>query len=453
MEGRLCAPRLVRVPECPPDGMLVREWDSRLAERAMNEEKAEMSDSPDRDDPSQDFLTDLELMPFDPEFRADPHPRLRRLRERCPVHRATDSNRVRVSRFAECEAMVRDLSLGVDPRKSLPGDPVRIFVSEDQEPSMLFLDDPEHARLRKLVSRAFTPRSAESWRAGVKDVAKELLDAVDARGEPEFDLIEALAAPLPAIAIARILGVDPARQADFKLWSETSSAAFFNPFSSQEQKAAGELARVALDLCFVDEIEKRRREPCDDLIGQLVRAEQEGDRLSESELVTMCGLLLVAGNVTTTDLIGNGVRALLQHPEELSKLQRDPSTIRNAVEEMLRFDPPVTATGRITQVEMEIDGVPVHAGESMTVLITAANRDPAANPDPERFDTQREDIRYLSFGGGAHLCLGAHLARVEAQEAVSALVARYPKLRAAGRPELWKQTPGFRGLAEYWVSV
>jgi cytochrome P450 len=411
-----------------------------------------MSDPNSRDD---DWTppTDLELMPFDSEFRENPHPRLRELRQRCPVSRASDSNRVRTASFDSCEAMVRDRKFGVDPRKSLPDDPVRMFSFEGEQPSMLFLDDPEHARLRNLVSRAFTPRSAESWRPGVRSVASELLDAVDARGEREFDLVEALAAPLPAIAIARILGVDESKQADFKQWSETSSASFFNPFSSDDQKAEAERARDQLNQCFVDEIEKRRHQPSDDLIGQLVRAEQEGDRMSESELVTMCFLLLVAGNVTTTDLIGNGTRALLQHPDELAKLQSDPGRIRNVVEEMLRFDPPVTVTGRITPEDTTIEGVPVHAGESMTALLSAANRDPEANPDPDRFDTSREDIRYLSFGGGAHLCLGAHLARVEAQEAVGALVARYPNLRPADRPEVWKQTPGFRGLAEYWVSI
>jgi cytochrome P450 len=166
----------------------------------------------------------------------------------------------------------------------------------------------------------------------------------------------------------------------------------------------------------------------------------------------MCGLLLVAGNVTTTDLIGNGTRTLLQHPEQLAKLRANPDLLTNSIEEMLRFDPPVLSSGRITGKDMEIAGCPVHAGESMTAHLVAANRDPAANPEPDRFDVERRDIRYLSFGGGAHLCLGMHLARVEAQVAIGALIARYPDLREAGRPEVWKQTPGFRGLAEYWVA-
>lgn len=410
-----------------------------------------MSDPKTKD---EDVPSALQLMPFDAEYRVDPHPRLKRLRERCPVHREPDFDRVQVSSFETVRDVLYDLSLGVDPRKAKEGDPIRVFLRQDGgEPSMLFLDDPAHARLRKLVAKSFTPRRAEAWRPEIEKVARELLDAIDARGAREFDLIEALAGPLPAIAIARILGVDPAKQADFKRWSEVMSAAFFNPFSSDAENAEAEAAGAALDAVFREEIASRRKTPRDDLIGQMVVAEEEGDRLSEAELVTMCGLLLIAGNVTTTDLIGNGMRVLLQHPGQLATLRDRPEAIPNAVEEMIRFDPPVTQSGRVSPREMEIQGCPVHAGESLTTHLTAANRDPAANPDPDRFDVEREDIRLLSFGGGAHLCLGAHLARVEAQVAVGALVARYPRLRAAGRPEVWKQTPGFRGLAEFWVAV
>ena len=408
----------------------------------------------DSDDTTRGAPSALQLMPFDEEFRRDPHPRLKRLRETCPVHREPDFDRVQVSSFAEVRAMLYDKTLGVDPRTAREDDPIRQFQRQDGgEPSMLFLDDPAHARLRNLVSKSFTPRRAEGWRPEIRKVATELLDTVDAGGRGEFDLIDALAGPLPAIAIARILGVDPAQQADFKRWSETMSAAFFNPFSSPEEEAEALRAGEALDAVFRAEIEKRRAEPRDDLIGQMVSAEEEGDRLTEDELVTMCNLLLIAGNVTTTDLIGNGTRVLLQHPDQLAALRDDPSLVGNAVEEMIRFDPPIVMSGRITPRDMDIQGCPVHAGESMTAHLTAANRDPAVNADPDRFDVEREDVRYLSFGGGAHLCLGVHLARVEAQEAIGALVARYPNLRSAGRDEVWKQVPGFRGLAEFWVAA
>jgi hypothetical protein len=232
-----------------------------------------------------------------------------------------------------------------------------------------------------------------------------------------------------------------------------ASEAFFNPFAGEDLKRRGEEAQLALSQCFLSEIAKRRAESAADLIGKLVAAESEGDRLSEPELVTMCNLLLIAGNVTTTDLIGNGMCALLGHPDEHAKLRARPELIANAVEEMLRFDPPVHATGRIASRDIEIEGVPVAKGESLNVLLAAANRDPAVYPDPDRFDIERADTHHHSFGGGAHLCLGAHLARAEAQEAIGRLVARFPKLRSAGRPLAWKDTPGFRGLSEYWVRV
>lgn len=408
----------------------------------------------DEPPPGVDVPDGMRLMPQDPEFREDPHPRLRQLREACPVHRDREFGTLVVSSHAKVEDLLRHREYGVDPRKAREGDPVRRFAPpDDMQPSMLFLDAPDHQRLRNLVSRSFTPRRAEGWRPLVRQVATELLDAQVAAGEPEFDLVGALAAPLPAIAIARILGVDPARQADFKDWSEASSFAFFNPFATEEEQRAGLAAGEALDACFREEIAKRRAAPSDDLIGQLVAAEEDGDRLSEGELLTMCGLLLIAGNVTTSDLIGNGTRVLLQNPDELAKLRGDPSRIQNAVEEMLRFDPPVTASGRISFHDDDIGGVPIGARESVTVLLSAANRDPAVHEDPDRFDVERRDIQHLSFGGGAHLCLGAHLARVEAQEAIGQLVGRFPRLRLSERPPVWKQVPSFRGMSELWVRV
>jgi cytochrome P450 len=395
----------------------------------------------------------VELTPFDPAFREDPYPTLAELRRRAPVHRDRHVGRVVLTGHGDVQRVLRDLDFWVDPRKSLPDDPVRMFLRDGGEPSMLFLDDPEHKRLRNLVSRAFTPRAVERARPLVRAVARELLDAIERAGEPEFDLMPALAGPLPAIAIARMLGLDAADQAQLKAWSEASNEEFFNPFPTEAQKRASERAQQGLEACFRVEIEKRRAQPSDDLIGQMVRAEEEGDTLTETEIVSMCSLLLIAGNVTTTDLIGNGVRALIEHPDQLEKLRRDPGLIRNAVEEMLRYDPPVITSGRIAPRDLEVGGVPVRKGESLTLFLAAANRDPAVNPDPDRFDIERRDIHYLSFGGGAHLCLGAHLARLEAQEAIGALVARFPRLRPADRGFTYKQVPGFRGLAENWLRA
>jgi cytochrome P450 len=393
----------------------------------------------------------LALTPIDEAFRADPASVFHRLRARAPVHRDRGmASRVVLTRHDDVMRVVRDLSLWSDPRKSLPDDPIRMFLAPDPdaEPSMLLLDDPEHRRLRNLVSRSFTPRAVEKARPQVRQVARRLVDQIEAAGPGEFDLMEALASPLPAIAIAELLGVDTAMQARFKQWSVAASDAFFSPFGGEELKRAGLAAGEALRAFFEDEIEKRRRHPSHDLIGRMVEAEREGDKLTQDEIVSLCNLLLIAGNVTTTDLIGNGVRALIEHPEELAKLRERPERIENAVEEMLRFDPPVQTTGRIASRDMEIDGIPIRKGESITLHLAAANRDPAVYPDPDRFDIEREDTHHQSFGGGTHLCLGAHLARLEAQEAIGALIGRLPELRATGR-STYKQIPGFRGMSEY----
>lgn len=395
----------------------------------------------------------IRLTPLDDAYREDPYPILAELRRRAPVVRDEEFGQWILTRHDDCERVLRDLSFWVDYRKSNENSLYeRNFSKElEREPSMLSLDDPEHKRLRQLVSRAFTPRAVASWQPVVRQVASELLDAVE--GQEEFDLVRALGAPLPAIAIARLLGVDPARQADFKAWSEASVNAGFNPFASEEERALAEKARRALDECFIEEIAKRRREPADDLIGQMVTAEEEGDQLSESEIVTMCGLLLVAGNVTTSDLIGNGMRALLDDPEQFVKLRERPELLENAVEEMLRFDPPVTQSGRIAPRDVEIGGQQIRKGQSLTTVVAAANRDPEVYPDPDRFDIERADTHHQAFGGGAHLCLGGHLARLEAREAIGQLVARCPGLRRSERAHRYKRVPGFRGLAEFWVSV
>ena len=395
----------------------------------------------------------LQLTPLDDAYRDDPYPTLALLRRRAPVHRDRSFGRFVLTRHDDVMRVLRDLEFWVDARKANDEDYYRRAQMEqrDRDPSMLGLDDPEHKRLRNLVSRAFTPRAVDSWQPLVEQVASDLLDAVE--GEAEFDLVRALANPLPAIAIAKLLGVDAAKQADFKAWSEASIVGGFNPFASDEEKAEAEQARQSLEACYRTEIQKRREHPSDDLIGQMVSANEEGDRLSEQEIVTMVDLLLIAGNVTTSDLIGNGVRALCEHPDQLARLWANPGLLPNAIEEMLRFDPPVTESGRIAPYDFEIGGVQIKQGQSLTTVLAAANRDPAVYPDPDGFDIEREDTHHQSLGGGAHLCLGAHLARLEAREAFAALILRFPKLRASDRPYTFKRVPGFRGLSEFWVRV
>jgi hypothetical protein len=205
---------------------------------------------------------------------------------------------------------------------------------------------------------------------------------------------------------------------------------------------------------FMRAIERCRRDPGEDLISQMILAREEGQQMTDQEIVTQCNLLLIAGNITTTDLIGNGMKALLHHPEQLAILRSHPELIGNAVEEMLRYDSPVTQTGRNVQTERTLlHGCPMHRGDSVAVSLAAANHDPQANPDPERFDIRRSDIRHQSFGGGKHLCLGAWLARVESQEAIAALLQRLPSLRFSPRGFHYRAVPSLRGLAQFWLDT
>lgn len=394
----------------------------------------------------------IQLTPFDPAFREDPYPILRELRLRAPIHRDNALGRWVVTRHDDVQHLLRHKEFLVDPRKSKPDAFHRQFDpgQYDEEPSMLFLDDPEHNRLRKLVSRAFTPRAVEEMRPRVRQVANRLLDQV----EPgEFDVMDALAAPLPAIAIAIMLGVDEADQEQFKTWSEISNESFFNPFASEDERARGLAAAEALRSFFQDEIRTRQASPRDDLITRLCQVEEHGDRLREGEIVTMCNLLLIAGNVTTTDLIGNGIKALMTHPQALETLRRRPELLENAVEEMLRYDSPVMNSGRIAPYDFELGGVKIERGDSIMTALGAANRDPDVYPEPDHFDVAREDVHHQSFGGGTHLCLGSHLARAEAQEAFTALLDRFPRIAPAPRPHVYRQVPSFRGLKEYWLDA
>ena len=389
--------------------------------------------------------TGVELTALDPTFQADPYPVLERLRRLDPVHHDTVLNRYVLTRHHDVEELLFDRSLSVDPRKAAPGtfEAMFVFADRDRQPSMLFSDPPYHARLRGLVSKAFTARSVEQQRPRIQEIVDELLDAMDAACE--IDLIESFAGPLPTILIAEMLGVDPADRADFKRWSDLG-VMNFNPLLTPEERELVIEASAALDAYLRRAVEERREKPRDDLITKLVHAEEGGDQLSDDEIVTMCSLLLAAGNLTTTDLIGNGVLALLQNPDELRKLQDDPSLIKNAVEEMLRYDSPVIMSGRTPLDDAVIAGREISAGQSVTPILGAANRDPAVYAEPERFDITRANTSHHSFGGGVHYCLGAPLARAEAQMAVGTMVRRFPKMQLGDSPLEWRRVPGFRGL-------
>ncbi|MFN0144950.1 MAG: cytochrome P450 [Dehalococcoidia bacterium] len=384
---------------------------------------------------------------LDPAFRENPHEMLDRLRETSPVVQDTVLGRVILTRAADVEAVLRDRDLFVDPRKAPEGSFMRMLASRRDDrggsPSMLFLDPPDHDRLRGLVNKAFTPKAVDRMAPRIQDITDSLLDGLE--GRAEFDLIGDFSAPLPTIVIAEMLGIDPGDQARFKAWSDAIVQGF-NPFASAEERAQIEQAGNEMNAYLREAVEVRRADRRDDLISAMVEAEEDGEQMTDEEIVTMVGLLLAAGNLTTTDLIGNGVYAFMTNRDQWEKLGDQPELLHNAIEEMLRFDPPVTQSGRLTLKEMEVGGCPVHAGTSISPLLLAANHDPAAHPDPHRFDITREDTQHVSFGGGRRYCLGAPLARLEAQIAIGTLVRRFPNLSLATGTVEHRSVPAFRGL-------
>jgi cytochrome P450 len=402
-------------------------------------------------DVPKDLPTGFQLTPFDPTFQQNPYPALAHLRDSAPVHWDDLMHGWLLTKHDDVREVLRDRELWSDPRKAEPESGVRKFVYPgNDEPPMLLLDDPAHKRLRNLVNKAFTPKAVEAMRPRIAAIARDLVAAID---HAEFDLIASFAAPLPVIVIAEMLGFDTRRRDEFKALSDIVVRVFFNVMRTQEDSDAAAAAQAKLDAYYTDAITARRQRPAGDLISAMVLAENDGDTFTDAEIVGQCNLLLVAGNVTTTDLIGNGVRALIEHPNELDKLRSRPELLGNAVEEMLRYDSPVIQSGRIANRAMEVRGCPAHVGQSINVSLGAANHDPEIYDHPERFDIERADTHHQSFGGGRHFCLGAPLARVEAQEAVRALLARFPKLTASPRDLRFRAIPGFRGLAEYWLTA
>jgi cytochrome P450 len=407
-------------------------------------------------DQEKELPSGLRLTPLDPVFREHPHVYLDRLREEAPVLRDTALNRLFLTRFEDVRAVLGNRALAVDPRKASPDSYHRRVVLGDHdpamfEPSMLHMDDPDHKRIRGLVSQAFNQRAVEAFRPRIQEIADQLLDAVADRDG--FDVIADYAAPLPTIVIAEMLGVDPRDQARFKKWSD-ALAHVFNPRRTPEQEAELVEADEGLIDYFQQIVDARRKQRGTDLVSALVSAEEAGDRLTEREIISTCNLLLVAGNVTTTDLIGNAVLALLRHPEELAKLRARPELIRNAVEEMLRYDPPVSQGGRLALEPMEVGGVKVPAGASLSLSLMAAGHDPAVHRDPHRFDIERADTSHLAFGGGAHFCLGAPLARAEAQIAIATLLRRFPELSLDPAASVeHKRIPVFNGVGALRVRT
>jgi cytochrome P450 len=387
----------------------------------------------------------------DPAVLADPYPTLSALRQSGPVRR-TD---VRmglpvwvVARYDDVLAALSDPRLSNDPHHAsgltevLRGD----FLSR----SMIGTDPPEHTRLRRLVSKAFTARRVEGLRPRVQEITDALLDRITPRGRAE--LIGEFALPLPITVIGELLGVPEADRDRFRAWTDEMLDRPFDPRSDMARVTA---AREQMYGYLTDLVAAKRARPADDLLTALIETSDEGERLAEHELLAMIFLLLIAGYVTTVSLVGNGTLALLRHPDQLDRLRADPSLVPQAVEELLRFDGPVNpGLTRFAMEDVEIGGVRIPRGDVVLLAIAAADRDPARFSDPDRLDVGAVDPGHLAFGHGMHYCLGAPLARLEGQVAFTALLARLPDLALAAREDELRWTGGgvLRGLRELPVT-
>ena len=392
--------------------------------------------------------------PFDPAVVADPYPAYRALRE---APREGGFFGWLLTRYDDVSTVLRDPTTSAVrpelPLEELP-EAMRPAVAKLREHwrlMLLMMDPPGHTRLRRLVAQAFTPRVVEALRGRVESIAAELLARRDGDA---YDVIGDLGYPLPMRVICELIGLPPEDADRFKMWSDDLGASLGGGPTAPDRVERQVRAAASLDAIreyLVRLIADRRGRPRGDLLSGLIAAEEEGERLSSDELVATCVLLLGAGHETTTNLIGNGTLALLRHPDGLERLRRDPSLLPTAVEELLRYDSPVQAAARVATAPIELDGATIRPGEWVSLMIGAANRDPRQFSDPDRVDVGRREARHLSFGHGPHFCLGAALARLEAEVAFRKLVVESPPFELAQQELVWKPNAAFRGLESLQV--
>jgi cytochrome P450 len=365
----------------------------------------------------------LDFNPYDPELHQDPYPVYRRLRDGFPVYHNPDLRFWTLSRYHDVLEALRTPDVFISGRGVMVGG-----SGDDGQPAgiplLITTDRPRHTQLRSLVSRAFTPRRIAGLEPRVRAIARSLLD--DVAGRREFDLVEEFSGPLPTIVIAELLGVPAEDQKWFK--EKSNAVAEFDPTrpgaTEQDMGPAIELGTYLAEV-----LERRRHEPRDDLVSALLAAEIDGERLSEPELIGFAFLLLVGGNETTTNLISNAAIQLDRHRDQRRLLLEDPGRIPTAVEEFLRYDSPVQGLGRTTTAPVTLHGVTIPEGARVLLLFGSANHDERKIADPECFDVLRDPNPHLAFGFGAHFCLGANLARLEARVAFEELLARLPDYR------------------------
>lgn len=368
---------------------------------------------------------------WNPKTRANPQALYEQMRNEDPIHRATGPVTGRnfwfFTRYDDCVAILKDQRFGKEFRKHLSPD--QIAREPEESPTfevinrhMLNLDPPDHTRLRALVHKAFNPRVVDNLKPRIEDIAKDLLDVAQDKGQ--MDLIGDFGFPLPITVIAELLGVPPSDRDRFRDWTKAIL------FGTNFEDGAAKVMEFAMYMHNL--IDQRQSAPKDDLISGLVAAQEAGDKLDRQELLSMIFLLLVAGHETTVNLIGNGMLALLEHPDQLQKLTADPTLIRTAVEELLRYNGPVeTPTTRWAFEDVEIGGKVIPQGDLVMPALLAANRDPAQFDNPNALDITRDPNKHIAFGSGIHYCVGSPLARLEGAIAINALLRRLPNVQLA----------------------
>ncbi|OYD68848.1 cytochrome P450 [Rhodococcus sp. OK302] len=389
---------------------------------------------------------------LDPEVLADPYSLYASLRDESPVMWDPYLHAWVVTRYADVADVLTRFKADRTPtpaKLAELGMEQLTPVAQVMVRQMLFLDPPQHGRVRGLAAAAFTPRRIAALRSHIQEITDSLIDAVIDDGEME--VMEMLANPLPAIVTAEMLGVPTEDHELLKKWS-SDFAEMLGNFQHNPGRVAGVLRSVEeMTDYFQTAVRREATDPTEGLIGALCAAEIDGDCLSEDEIVANVVVTMVGGQETTTNLIGNGLLTLLRHPREFTALRADPRGLSAAIEELLRFESPSQHTARIAPADVEIAGQPIPAGQAVIAVMGAANRDPARFPDPGRLDLGRKDNRHLAFGWAGHFCFGAPLARMEAQAAFGTVLARLPALELEPGPIRWRPNLGLRGLQSLHV--
>jgi cytochrome P450 len=391
---------------------------------------------------------------LDPEVLADPYPLYRRLRTEDPVHWDPYLHAWVVTRYADVVDVFQRFSAKRTPspeKLAALGMERLAPIASVMVRQMLFLDPPEHTRVRHLAAAAFTPRRVEKMRSRIFEIAEELIEAAAAKGE--MDVLEDLANPLPARVTAEIFGVPVEDYRRLKSWSENFAEMLGN-FQHNPGRAAGVLRSVeAMTAYFREAVRRQATEPREGLVNALATAEVGGDHLSEDEVVANIIVTMVGGMETTTNLIGNGMLSLLRHPVEMERLREDPALMPSAIEELLRYESPSQHTARLAPDDVELGGRTIKRNQAVIAVMGAANRDPDRFSDPDRLDLERRDNRHVAFAWAGHFCFGAPLARIEGEAALTTLLHHFPKLRLAPGPISWRPNLGLRGLTALRVEL